>query len=101
MSSALSVDLRERVVHAVETGASRHKAAERFGVSLAITSRRCGQLARTGRGSVHLHRVRWGMPQWTNGDLHEAHDPRCTATLVARNLEHHGNWLRACTGSTS
>ena len=30
MSSALSVDLRERVVHAVEAGASRHQAAERF-----------------------------------------------------------------------
>ena len=28
MSSALSVALRERVVHAVEAGASRHQAAE-------------------------------------------------------------------------
>ena len=34
MSAALSVDLRERVVSAVEAGASRHQAAERFGVSL-------------------------------------------------------------------
>jgi transposase len=33
MSKALSVDLRERVVGAVEGGASRREAAERFGVS--------------------------------------------------------------------
>jgi transposase len=46
MSSALSVDLRERVVRAVEAGASRHQAAERFGVSLASASRWCGQFAR-------------------------------------------------------
>ncbi|SEG64470.1 Transposase [Methylobacterium sp. 190mf] len=46
MSSALSVDLRVRVVHAVEAGASRHKAAERFGVRLASASRWCGQFAR-------------------------------------------------------
>lgn len=46
MSSALSVDLRQRVVHAVEAGASRHQAAERFGVSLASASRWCGQFAR-------------------------------------------------------
>ncbi len=31
MSSALSVDLRERVIHAVEAWASRHQAAERLG----------------------------------------------------------------------
>ena len=48
MSSALSVDLRERVVHAVEAGASRHRAAERFGVSLASASRWCRQFAREG-----------------------------------------------------
>ena len=46
MCSALSVDLRERVVGAVEAGASRHQAAERFGVSLASASRWCGQFAR-------------------------------------------------------
>ena len=33
MSKALSVDLRERVVGAVEGGVSRRQAAERFGVS--------------------------------------------------------------------
>ena len=34
MASALSVDLRARVVAAVEEGASRRQAAKRFGVSL-------------------------------------------------------------------
>jgi transposase len=48
MSSALSVDLRERVVRAVEAGASRHQAAKRFGVSLASASCWCGQFAREG-----------------------------------------------------
>ena len=32
MPSALSVDLRERVVGAIEQGASRRQAAKRFGV---------------------------------------------------------------------
>ena len=64
MSSALSVDLRERVVHAVEAGASRHQAAERFGVSLASASRWCGQFAREGHvapkpmgGDQRSHRI--------------------------------------------
>ncbi|MDF2598960.1 MAG: transposase [Methylobacterium brachiatum] len=64
MSSALSVDLRERVVHAVEAGASRHKAAERFGVSLASASRWCGQFVREGQvapkpmgGDQRSHRI--------------------------------------------
>lgn len=48
MSSALSVDLRQRVVQAVEAAAARHQAAERYGVSLASASRWCGQLAREG-----------------------------------------------------
>lgn len=46
MPSALSIDLRQRVVHAVEASASRHQAAERFGVSLASASRWCEQFAR-------------------------------------------------------
>ena len=64
MSSALSVDLRERVVRAVEAGASRHQAAERFGVSLASASRWCGQFAREGHvapkpmgGDQRSHRI--------------------------------------------
>lgn len=39
MSRALSVDLRIRVVAAVEAGASHRQAAERFGVSPASVSR--------------------------------------------------------------
>jgi transposase-like protein len=34
MPKAYSGDLRERVIEAVETGASRHEAAERFEVSV-------------------------------------------------------------------
>src|SRR3954453_13524795 len=64
MSSALSVDLRQRVVRAVAAGASRHQAAERFGVSLASASRWCGQFAREGHlepkplgGDRRSHRI--------------------------------------------
>lgn len=48
MPSALSVDLRQRVVAAVAEGASQHKAAERFGVSAASASRWCEQARETG-----------------------------------------------------
>jgi transposase len=64
MSSALSVDLRQRVVHAVAAGASRHKAAERFGVSLASASRWCERFAREGHvapkpmgGDLRSHQI--------------------------------------------
>ena len=39
MPSPLSVDLRERIVAAVAGGASFHRAAARFGVSVSSTSR--------------------------------------------------------------
>lgn len=39
MPSALSVDLRERVVAAIEAGASRRQAAKRFGVGAASAVR--------------------------------------------------------------
>lgn len=48
ISLAPSVDLRQCVVHAVEAGASRHQAAERFGVSLASASRWYGRFTRAG-----------------------------------------------------
>ena len=48
MPSALSVDLRERVVAAVSDGASSHQAAQRFGVSAASARRWRGRLAREG-----------------------------------------------------
>ena len=39
MPSALSVDLRERVVAAIEAGASRRQAAKRFGIGAASAIR--------------------------------------------------------------
>jgi len=39
MSKALSVDLRERVVRAVASGATHREAADRFGVSASSVSR--------------------------------------------------------------
>lgn len=41
MAKALSVDLRERVIGAVEGGLSRRQAAERFGVSASSAIRWC------------------------------------------------------------
>ena len=55
MSKPLSVDLRERVVAAVEGGLSRRKAAERFGVSISSAIRWTAQVRRT--GDVHPRRV--------------------------------------------
>jgi transposase len=48
MSKALSVDLRKRVVRAVEDGASRREAAQRFGVSASSAVRWKQQDLRTG-----------------------------------------------------
>jgi transposase len=48
MGKALSLDLRERVVGAVAGGLSRHKAAERFGVSAASAIRWCALREATG-----------------------------------------------------
>lgn len=48
MPSPLSVDLRERVVAAVAGGASFHRAAARFGVSVSSTSRWSQQFAQQG-----------------------------------------------------
>ena len=49
MGSALSSDLRERVVRAVSEGASRRQAAERFGVSPASAIRWQERFEREGR----------------------------------------------------
>ena len=59
MPSPLSVDLRERVVAAVAAGASCHRAAARFGVSMSSASRwserfrQEGQLAPKPMGGDH------------------------------------------------
>ena len=58
MAKALSVDLRERVIGAVEGGLSRRQAAERFGVSASSAIRWCtlkeeqGSVARSGRAGI-------------------------------------------------
>lgn len=64
MPSALSVDLRQRVVFAVSEGASCHQAAARFGVSVSSASRwserfrQAGQLAPKPSGGDHTsHRI--------------------------------------------
>ncbi|MCP2081564.1 UNVERIFIED_ORG: transposase [Methylorubrum zatmanii] len=49
MSSALSVDLRERVVAAIEAGTSRREAARRFEVSPASAVRWHEAFAQEGR----------------------------------------------------
>src|SRR3954468_12008664 len=46
MPKAYSGDLRERVIEAVETGASRHEAAERFEVSVSSADQMAAALAR-------------------------------------------------------
>lgn len=52
MARTLSVDLRERVVAAVEGGMSRREAAERFGVSVASAVRWCALSQETGSVSA-------------------------------------------------
>ena len=75
MSKALSVDLRERVVDAVEGGASRRQAAERFGVSASGCMRESNRMvrfmpkiysikhAKGTRGDAHKLRFEWGRLQ--------------------------------------
>ena len=48
MPSPLSIDLRERVVAAVVEGASFHRAAARFGVSVSSASRWSQRFAQQG-----------------------------------------------------
>lgn len=48
MANALSLDLRQRVVAAVEAGASRRQAAERFGVGVSSAIRWVAQARATG-----------------------------------------------------
>lgn len=64
MVQALSLDLRKRVVAAVEGGMSRRQAAERFGISAASAVRWCARVRETGEprpkpqgGDRHSHRI--------------------------------------------
>jgi transposase len=78
MGKPLSVDLRERVVAAVDGGLSRRKAAERFGVSISSAIRWTSLRRRTGE-------VR---PQRQGGDKRsariEAHGPLILSLVEAR-----------------
>ncbi len=78
MGKPLLVDLRERVVAAVDGGLSRRKAAERFGVSISIATRWTSLRRRTGA-------VR---PQRQGGDKRsarvEAHGPLILSLVEAR-----------------
>ena len=78
MPSALSVDLRCRVVCAVVSGASCHQAAERFGVSRASVSRWSRQQA----GQGHLTPKRQGGDQRSHRI--EAHAELILQTYQAR-----------------
>ena len=78
MSKPLSVDLRERVVAAVDGGLSRRKAAERFGVSISSAIRWTSLRRRTGE-------LR---PKRQGGDKRsariEAHGPLILSLMEAR-----------------
>jgi transposase len=78
MSKPLSVDLRERVVAAVDGGLSRRKAAERFGVSISSAIRWASLRRRTGE-------LR---PKRQGGDKRsariEAHGPLILSLMEAR-----------------
>ena len=78
MPSPLSVDLRKRVVAAVAEGASFHRAAARFGVSVSSASRWSARFAQEG----HV------VPKPTRGDDRcpaiEAQADRILSTYEAR-----------------
>jgi len=78
MGKPLSVDLRSRVVAAVDGGLSRRKAAERFGVSISSAIRWASLRRRTGEvrpkrqgGDKRSHRI-------------EAHAPLILAAVEAK-----------------
>ena len=78
MPSPLSMDLRERVVAAVAEGASFHRAAARFGVSVSSASRWSERFEREGHVA----------PKPTSGDYSppdiEAHADLILSTYEAR-----------------
>ena len=74
MPSPLSVDLRERVVAAVAEGASFHRAAARFGVSVSSASRWSARFEQEGHGA----------PKPTHSGDSEAHADLIVATYEAQ-----------------
>ena len=72
MSKALSVDLRDRVVAAVDSGLSRRKAAKRFGVSISSAIR-----------WTMLSRVTGGVqPRPVGGDQRSGRIEACGAVIL-------------------
>ncbi|KQO85470.1 transposase [Methylobacterium sp. Leaf91] len=84
MLSALSVDLGERVVAAIEAGASRRQAAKRFGVGAASAIRWYERFRQDGRIA----------PKPMGGD-HNSQRLEAQAALILRiNEEHPQSFLR-------
>lgn len=92
MARSLSMDLRERVVGAVEGGLSRRRAAERFGVSVSSAVRWMQAVAREGTAA----------PKRQGGDRRsdriEAHGAMILTKIAEEpdaTLEELQAWLRA------
>ncbi len=84
MPSALSVDLRERVVAAIEAGASRRQAAQRFGVGRPAQSVGTSASDRTGRSP----------PKPMGGDRNSQRLEAQAALILRLNEEHPLSFLR-------
>ncbi len=68
MARAYSLDLRERVVSAIEGGLSTHQAAARFSIGIATA----GAWARLKRSQGHVRPGRQGKPKGSVLDAHAA-----------------------------
>lgn len=84
MPSALSVDLRERVVAAIEAGASRRQAAKRFGVGTASAVRWHERFRQDGQIA----------PRPVGGDRNSQRLEAQAALILRLNEEHPLSFLR-------
>ncbi len=126
MAKSLSIDIRERLVSAVEAGMTRRSAATRFGVAAStaikwvdqwrrtgsVAPRRRGGDRRSARIEVHAEEVLGLIAETPDitleelaGHLHEAHGLKVDPSTVLRLLDRHGMTfkknrarLRATTG---
>jgi transposase len=111
MAKSLSMDLRERLVSAVDGGMTRRSAARRFGVAASTAIKWMDQWRRTGTvaprprgGDRHSARIEahadeiLGLIEETSditlaelaGHLHEAHGLKVDPSTVWRLLDRHG-----------
>jgi transposase len=111
MTQPLSIDLRERLISAVDGGMSRRGAAERFGIAASTAIKLVDQWRRTGSihpqpqgGDKRSHRIEAhaeailalieGTPDITLGEialyLDETHGLKVTQSSVWRLLDRHG-----------